>query len=68
MLFRSGIDLEFDDDGCHYFVSIKSGTNWGNNAQQTEQQNNFESALRVYKQRQGQIPYRCDIGYLLWQD
>ena len=50
----TGIDLEFDDDGCHYFVSIKSGTNWGNNAQQTEQQNNFATALRVYKQRQGQ--------------
>ncbi len=50
----TGIDLEFDDDGCHYFVSIKSGSNWGNNAQQTEQENNFSSAVKVYKQRMGQ--------------
>lgn len=24
-----GIDLEFDKDGCHYLVAIKSGPNWG---------------------------------------
>lgn len=49
-----GIDLEFDNDGWHYFVSIKSGTNWGNNAQQTDQENDFNTALRVYRQHKGQ--------------
>lgn len=49
-----GIDLEFDNAGCHYFVSIKSGSNWGNNSQQTDQEKDFAAALKVYKQNRGQ--------------
>jgi hypothetical protein len=49
-----GIDLEFEIDGCHYFVSIKSGTNWGNNSQQTDQESDFNSALKVFRQLKGQ--------------
>jgi hypothetical protein len=50
----SGIDLEFDSDGWHYFVSIKSGVNWGNETQQAGQEAAFTTALKVYKQRKGQ--------------
>ena len=28
-----GVDLEFINNGTHYVVSIKSGTNWGNSSQ-----------------------------------
>lgn len=50
----TGIDLEFDNEGWHYFVSIKSGTSWGNGSQQDKQEADFGTALKVYKQRKGQ--------------
>src|SRR5690606_30550111 len=28
-----GIDLEFDRDGQHYIIAVKSGPNWGNSGQ-----------------------------------
>lgn len=49
-----GIDLEFNHKGWHYFVSIKSGTSWGNGSQQKKQKENFETALKVFKQNKGQ--------------
>jgi len=49
-----GVDLEFDNDGWHYFVSIKSGSNWGNSSQQKKQQENLEDAVEKFKQRKGQ--------------
>jgi len=46
----SGIDLEFKKEGIIYLVSIKSGPNWGNNAQQNRQEQDFQRAVRVLKQ------------------
>lgn len=43
----AGIDLEFDRDGIHYIVSIKSGPNWGNSQQVEKLQNNFQKAKRI---------------------
>jgi hypothetical protein len=40
----NGIDLEFENKGTYYLVSVKSGPNWGNSAQQREQENNFKKA------------------------
>jgi len=45
-----GIDFEFSNEGFHYIVSVKSGTNWGNSAQQKKQEANFQTALKVLKQ------------------
>jgi len=45
-----GIDLEFTQNKTLYIVSIKSGTQWGNNSQQTDQENDFKRAIRVYQQ------------------
>jgi len=45
-----GIDLEFRNKGIHYVVSVKSGVNWGNSAQQKKQEANFQNALKVLKQ------------------
>ena len=42
-----GIDLEFDRDGVHYLVSIKSGPNWGNSSQFRKMENDFRTAIRI---------------------
>jgi len=42
-----GIDLEFDRDGIHYLVSIKSGPNWGNASQKKRMVNDFVTAMKV---------------------
>lgn len=42
-----GIDLEFERDGIHYLVSIKSGPNWCNDAQKRKMVNDFVTATRV---------------------
>jgi hypothetical protein len=44
-----GIDLEFDNDGIHYIVTIKSGPNWGNSGQIREMKTNFLKAQRVLR-------------------
>lgn len=41
-----GIDLEFDDDGTRYIVSIKSGPNWGNSSQIAKMKSYFISAKK----------------------
>lgn len=46
----NGIDLEFLNKNIHYLVSIKSGPNWGNSAQQREQEQNFRQAIQILKQ------------------
>jgi len=42
-----GIDLEFEREGIHYIVSIKSGPNWGNSSQIKKMVQNFKQAKRV---------------------
>jgi hypothetical protein len=44
-----GIDLEFDDQGNRYIVSIKSGPNWGNSSQIKKMVNDFRSAKRTLR-------------------
>ena len=31
-----GVDLEFEDQGVYYIVSVKSGPNWGNSSQHSK--------------------------------
>lgn len=42
-----GIDLEFDKEGIHYLVSIKSGPHWGNSTQFKHLEEDFKSATKV---------------------
>lgn len=44
-----GIDLEFDNDGVRYIVSIKSGPNWGNGSQIKKMKDNFVKAQRILR-------------------
>ena len=49
-----GVDLEFDNDGWHYFTSIKSGSNWGNSSQQHKQEEDLKNTVQKFQQRKGQ--------------
>ena len=42
-----GIDMEFEKDGNHYLVSIKSGPNWANSSQISKMKTNFRTAKRI---------------------
>ena len=46
----TGIDLEFVKQNFHYLISIKSGTNWGNNSQHKKLIDDFNKATRVITQ------------------
>ena len=50
----TGIDLEFEADGIHYFVSIKSGPNWGNSSQHRRLGQDLQNAVNVFRQSRGQ--------------
>lgn len=42
-----GIDLEFERDGIRYFVSVKSGPNWGNSQQIKRMVDNFKQVGKI---------------------
>lgn len=58
----AGIDLEFERDGIHYIVSIKSGTNWGNSSQHKKLAEDFSTAKRVLQQSQFGINVQPVLG------
>lgn len=45
----AGIDLEFDNDGVRYIVSIKSGPNWGNSSQIKKLEDIFRKAAKTLR-------------------
>lgn len=58
----TGIDLEFINKNILYLISIKSGPNWGNNAQQNKQQQDFQTAVRVLKQANHKLNVQPVLG------
>lgn len=44
-----GIDLEFEQGGVAYIVSIKSGPNWGNSRQVAKMKDDFNKAKRILR-------------------
>lgn len=44
----NGVDLEFDKEGVHFFVSIKSGPKWSNSTSLKKQKEQFVAAVRAY--------------------
>lgn len=46
----TGIDLQFENKGTLFLVSVKSGPSWGNKSQQDKQESDFKTAVRVLKQ------------------
>ena len=43
------IDLEFDNDGTRYIVTIKSGPNWGNSSQIKKMKTDFSTAKKTLR-------------------
>jgi len=58
----TGIDLEFDNDGIRYIVSIKSGPNWGNSSQIKKMKNDFISAQKSLLTSNSKLNIRCING------
>ena len=51
----SGVDLEFDNDGIRYIVTIKSGPNWCNKSQKEKMVMDFKTAKRTLRTSNSQI-------------
>jgi len=45
-----GVDLEFENKGVYYLVSIKSGPSWGNSSQQSKLAEDLQKAVARVKQ------------------
>ncbi len=58
----AGVDHEFDKDGKHYIVAIKSGPNWGNSSQIAKLKGDFKTAAKVYRQSKDAKPVVCVNG------
>ena len=56
-----GVDVEFANWGVHYLVSVKSGLNWSNSAEQ----NQFEQNLRVAAARVNRLPAGAGVQPVL---
>lgn len=50
-----GIDLEFDDNGSRYIITIKSGPNWGNSGQIAQMKTNFKTAKTILRTSQSTL-------------
>ena len=45
-----GADLEFENQGIHYIISVKSGPNWGNSSQHKKLEEDLQNAVKRVKQ------------------
>ncbi|MCX6292049.1 MAG: PmeII family type II restriction endonuclease [Bacteroidetes bacterium] len=45
----TGIDLEFDNKGIRYIITIKSGPNWGNSSQVAKMISDFKTAKKALR-------------------
>jgi hypothetical protein len=57
-----GVDLEFEDNGVHYVVSVKSGPNWGNSSQQNRLEHDLQNAVKRVKQSHLNINVQPVLG------
>ena len=58
----TGIDIEFENEGKLYLVSVKSGPNWGNKSQQDKQEADFKKAVKVLKQSKHTLSVEPILG------
>ena len=63
-----GIDLEFEKDNILYFVTIKSGPNWGNSQQYKRMADNFRKAIRIRRTNTGKITIHAINGCCYGKD
>jgi len=63
-----GIDLEFENNGIRYIVSIKSGPNWGNSSQIKKMKDHFIQARRVLRTSNASIHVEAVNGCCYGRD
>lgn len=51
----TGIDLEFDNGGVRYIITIKSGPNWGNSSQVAKMVSDFKTAKKALRTSNSQL-------------
>lgn len=49
------IDLEFDENGIRYIITIKSGPNWGNSSQIAKMASDFRTAKKTLRTSNSQL-------------
>ncbi len=57
-----GVDLELENDGALYIISIKSGPNWGNSSQHRALERDLQNCVRVYKQGNSSLNIQPVLG------
>lgn len=57
-----GVDLELENDGTLYIISIKSGLNWGNSSQHRALERDLQNCVRVYKQGNNSLNIQPVLG------
>jgi len=63
-----GIDLEFDKDNTHHFVSIKSGPNWANSDQINRMKQNFTTISSAFLEKHPEKQILCVNGCCYGKD
>lgn len=63
-----GIDLEFDNDGVRYIITIKSGPNWGNSSQIVKMISDFKTAKKVLRTSNSKLNITAINGCCYGQD
>jgi len=63
-----GMDLEFDNDGIRYVLSIKSGPNWGNSRQISKMQDDFKAAQKTLRTSNSKLSIVCINGCCYGRD
>jgi hypothetical protein len=63
-----GIDLQFENDGITYLVSIKSGPHWGNSGQIANMKSAFTKAQRILKTNNPKILVQAVNGCCYGKD
>ncbi len=58
----TGVDLEFDKEGIHYFVSVKSGPSWSNSQSMGKLKRDFIQAVKIFNTSRKAVPTMCIEG------
>lgn len=57
-----GVDLEFENRGVYYIISVKSGPNWGNSSQQGRLADDLQKAAIRVKQSRHRVNVQPVLG------
>lgn len=64
----TGIDLEFDNAGVRYIITIKSGPNWGNSSQVAKMISDFKTAKKALRTSNSKLNITAVNGCCYGQD